>query len=540
MSNITIFKKQSSLFAMSLPVEILLKILSFLPNNSLKTLRLVSNGFYDVATPSLFSSVFVSARHLDREIADLVAARFSHTIRTLTFSSESYYSYYDTDCSGVVSHLRRKPRFCANAPLHWKKAKIFWKLYCNIGSERQKLHESGAVQAQLCHLLDTLPNLRQIIITDRRRRQDLSWLQEAKMGIAVQRLPPPQARIPLSSGVRRSLADLHRLRKEDISDNGYKSSLELFRSGLKGGDIEALAQLQTIQSVGCACFDQPKSEEPPYFGMYPGLGDAGTSWMPQNPWAVIMVALHKVSNASTHTIFIQPRCKESWLPMATLKDCDPGILLSTTSVLACLTKLELRLAHSRISKDTRLTREEKYPTKLLSGACNLRSLTIEATRNDNDKSWFGWEHGHDRLTTPVTDFGSLLAGCKLPHLSKLHLRDVTFVEEDFSVFLRYSPDLRDLSLKQSYMVVGWNWIEPPFPDPRAWERLLQTVKETLRHLENFDLSDRQLCKGEEEEYWYPPRWGAVRRRRGIIEGFDGMVQSFLFDEGTNPFASIVV
>ena len=91
-SSIAIIKNRSRLLTMPLPVETLSQILSFLPKNSLKTLRLVCKGFYDVATPPLFSSIFVSARHLDHEIADLVAARFSNSIQTLTFSSQPYYS----------------------------------------------------------------------------------------------------------------------------------------------------------------------------------------------------------------------------------------------------------------------------------------------------------------------------------------------------------------------------------------------------------------------------------------------------------------
>ena len=375
------------------------------------------------------------------------------------------------------------------------------------------MYESGAVHGQLCHLLNTLPNLRRIIITDRRRRQDLSWLQEASFG-----------------GFRPSLANLHKLRKENTSDNGYMATWAFFRSILKGEDINALAQLHTIQSVGCGCFDEVDGIKPSS-ALFSGLGEAGTRWMPENPWAVIMTALHKSSNASTHAISIQPKYTNGHLPIIALKDCGPGILLSTSTVLARLTKLELRLAHTGLQK-------ERLPIKILSGACELRSLTIDIMNDENATS-SPLKHCSVVPATTITTFESFLASCELPHLSTLHLHRVTFLENDFATFLQHSPELRDLSLQGFYMVDGWHRWRPPYPDPRAWERLLQTVKETLRHLENFDLSARQLCDGE-QQFEDSPLLSRIVRKRETMRRFDTMVQRFLFDEGTNPFAHIVV
>ncbi len=509
--NIALVQKQSPLLTMPLPVEILSQILSFLPKNSLKALRLVCKGLYDVATSSLFSSIFVSARHLDREIADLVAARFSNSIQTLTFSSQPYYgAEWEKELRFA---LMRKSSECENASLHCKKAELFWNLYSKIGLERQTLYESGAVHGQLCHLLNTLPNLRRIVITDRRRRQDLSWLQEASF-----------------SGFRPSLADLHKLRKDNTSTNGYKTTWAFFRSVLKGEDILALAQLHTIQSVGCGCFDKV-DEVTLSSWRFSGLGETGTRRMPENPWAVIMTALHKSLNASTHTISIQPKRTNGQLPILALKDCGPGIILSTSTVLARLTKLELRLAHPGSHKKI-------LPVKMLSGACKLRSLTIDIMDDDNATS-SPLTHWSQVPKTTITTFESLLAGCKLPHLSTLHLHRVTFLENDFSTFLQHSPELRELSLQGFYMVDGWHRSRPSYPDPRAWERILQTVKETLRYLENFDLSARQLCEGEENDE-YSLTVASTMRIRVRMRAFDAMVQRYLFDEGTNPFAEIAV
>ncbi len=520
------------MLTMPLPFETLSHIFSFLPKSSLKTLRLASREFYDVATPLLFDSIFVSARHVDREVADSVAARFPDSIQRLTFATEFYHIPH---WSEFESKLESRPTKCENPTLHVKKTKQFWALYCKIESEGKTLYDSGAVHAQLCHLLNTLPNLRQIVITDKRRRQDLSWLQEALVGVTVRHVPRPEARIPLASDVRGSLADLRKLRKETTSLESYKDMWVCIRSSLKGLDVQAQAQLQTTPSVGCNCFDVI-DKEPPfiYHGRYSSLAEAATPWAPQNPWTVIMTALHKSPNASIHMISIQPKNAKNPLNIKALNDSNLDTLHARNNVLARLTKLELRLAHTSLMG----LETGKTPIKMLSGACKLRSLTIDIM-NDEDATSSLLVHWHKVPKTTITTFESLLAGCKLPHLSILHLHRVTFLENDFSTFLQRSPELRELSLQGFYMVDGWHRWRPPYPDPRAWERILQTVKETLRHLENFDLSARQLCDGE-QKYEDSLVLRSMVSTGERMRGFDTLVQRFLFDEGTNPFAEIVV
>ena len=224
-------RRSSISLIMKLPPEILSLVFAFLPNVELKTLRLTCKYFYDTTTPLLFNSVFVSARHLDLQVAELVASRFPKSIQTLTFSSECYFLL-------ILPNFRIQLKCglsrCHNLILHYKNSIDYWELYNKLGSERQTLYERGAVHAQLFHLLKTLPNLRHVVITDRRRRQDLSWFQEALMSETAQSLPPSQICISSSTRMCRALASLPGLRKRStpFRSYSYKNSWTRFRSSL--------------------------------------------------------------------------------------------------------------------------------------------------------------------------------------------------------------------------------------------------------------------------------------------------------------------
>ncbi|KAF6218723.1 hypothetical protein HO133_005265 [Letharia lupina] len=505
---------------MSLPSETLSQIFSLLPKSSLKAIRLACKIFYDTATPLLFDSIFVSARHSDREITDLVATRFPNSIKTLTFSTECYFDMTWPEFSSQIDILPRTSK-CQNPTVHLKQAKRCWELHCKLGLERQRLYESGAVHVQLCHLLNTLPSLCRIVITDRRRRQDLSWLQEALMGEILQRLPPPAT-------LRHALADLQLLREQTPthSPRSYRDFWKWLRSSLKSEDAQALAQMQAVHSVGCDHFAQ----EPPY----PGLCEAGSQHMPQNPWAEIMTALHNSSNVSVHTISIEPRDANCGLPFVAVQACGPHMFLSTTRVLAHLTKLELCMDNAvnfvkpKKFALLKMSQALQHPTKMLSAASNLQSLTLGFVRAGRPSDLYGTSEEFR------TGFGMLLGGCQLPLLSTLRLRNITFWEDDFCAFLRSSPDLRDLSLQGFFMEEQGLFRGLPYAHPRAWERLMDTMKDTLHRLDSFHISERQLCRIEHRA-----------ERLGAMPGFDAMpgfhvmVQDFLFSEGINPYAGMV-
>lgn len=498
-----------------LPSEILSLVFSFLPNGELKTSRLTCKYFYDTATPLLFNSVFVSARHVDLQVAELVAARFPNSIQTLTFSSECYFL---STLPEFRDELKRNLSPCHSLILHDKNSADYWKLYTKLGSERRTLYERGAVHAQLFHLLKTLPNLRQVVITDRRRRQDLSWFQDALMSETAQCLPPPQTCISSSTRLRRALASLPGLRKRSTPFRSYscKSSWTRFRSSLTN---EVIRAVEVVLNIGCNCLDK----EPPFWwNTGPGLGSAGFPCMPQNPWVDLMTTLHTSSDAPINTISIQPRNQDNYLPFSAFEAWKPYSFHASASLLARLTKLELYLMGSMTINSGALieTYQMEHHTKILSMASNLQSLTI------GFPDWSGLPL-YETPDYAFSAFDVLLGGCKLPHLSALHLSNLWVHEKAFSAFLQHSPDLSDLALR-GFSMLECQSGQLEIPNPKSWERLLHTIRGTLRHLHYFHISTRRSFQAAHETQW-------------VYTGtdWDLLIQRFVLNGGVNPCAEIV-
>lgn len=498
---------------MHLPSEILSQIYSYLPKSSLKAVRLACRILYETATPLLFNSIFISARYVDYEVANLVAFRFSTSIKTLKLSSECYYPLTWPDYRNA-SKLR--PILCKKPALHRKTAKRSWNLYCQLRSERQVLYKTGALNAQLSILLTMLTNLHQIIIADRRRRQHLSWTQEALMGEKKQRISLPVSHTALLSRVRRGLADLLNFRKWSDSRMTFKDLWTWFRPSSKIEKMQALRPWEKIQHKYCGCFDG----EPP---IPRWIFNARSRYTTQNPWADIMEALGTRSNdVSIRTISIQAKDTNCYLPLIALELCDPFVSLPTTRILAHLTKLELCMDF-KDKNDHRLseiTRELRLSTKMLSTASNLQSLVIDFMGFHRDPLFFAT----DDLS--LTAFGAFLGGCQLPQLLTLHLCKLTFWENEFSAFLQHSPGLRDLSLQSFDMVEQGEDRQLMYADPRSWERLFDSMKQALPRLERFHLSNSQLYEDQR-------RW---RKWSGKVSNM--MIQQFMFDDGMNPFMDI--
>lgn len=486
---------------MSLPPEIVSCIVSVLPKSTLKTMRLLCRSFYDGATPLLFSSVFVSARHVDREIAELVASRFPSSITTLTFSSECLLAH-DTRC------VEESPP-CGKSDSHLGQARLFHGLRAKLGSEGREFHDSGAVQAQLVHLLNTLPNLQHVILTDRRRRQDLSWLQEASLRQVIQRFAEPTR----FGRFRRALADLL----------GLPDRTKFREPCVWDEDVRTLAQLQLSGSIHCKCWDR----EPIFSWLSFGLGQAGSYLMPENPWAEIMKALHDSTNVSTHTISIQPTKAGSYLPFRAIESHVPDIVRSTTFVIPRMTELELHLDgfgnHVDLEKMHQILQD---PTKFLSTASNLSSLTINflPSQFPTEKPW--------PPSWPTT-FAALLEGCQLPRLSLLHLRNFTFREAEFSTFIQRSPHIHDLSLQNFHMINHKDLMPLTNANLGSWKRLLLTIKKSLQHLEHFRVRSATCYY----ELNLPVRRSAHSLEMDVHWKHES--PRFMFDDGIDPFAEII-
>lgn len=502
---------------MSLPFELLSYISSFLPISALKTLRLACKTLHDIATPLLFSSIFVSARHVDREIAELVASRFPSSITTLTFSSECYGPStslpYKVQSERSLNQGAENWPSCGNICSHLRQTELFWGLHGKLASERQSFYDSGAVQTQLSHLLNTLPNIRQIVITDRRRRQDLSWFQEALMRQTIQCFPTPTICLSRFGQARRAFASLFGLRK--------KKSLQYTCTWDQ--DVQALVQPQVSESVRCYCFDREQS----YTGGRFGLGRAESHSMPQNPWAEIIKALYESSNVSIHTVTIQPSDANSYLPLAAIHTCDPHIIRLTTMILPRLKKLDLRLdSMMEENRDAlvKMYQNPSHPSKMFSTASNLESLTIDFLDYRRNPTFYGMHK------PGLTTFDALLGGCQLPRLTTLHLRNFTFFEDELSTLLQHSPVIRDLSLQGFYMVDQQGSMRRADTNPGSWERLLHKIKETLRCLEHFRIKSMQLC----DELNIQQVWAA----QALVLDLSPKTPRFLFDDGIDPSAEL--
>lgn len=365
------------------------------------------------------------------------------------------------------------------------------------------------MQAQLVHLSNTLPNLQQIVITDRRRRQDLSWLQEASLRQVIQRLS-----VSTRFGrFRRALADLL----------GLPDRTTFREPCVWDKDVRTLAQLQLSESIHCKCWDR----EPNFSWLSFGLGQAESYLMPQNPWAEIMKALHDSTNVSTPTISIQPEKAGSYLPFTAIEAHVPHIVRSTTFVIPRMTKLELHLdGFGKHDDPEKMHQILQNPTKFLSTASNLSSLTIDflPSQFPTEKSWPpSWP----------TSFAALLDGCQLPRLSLLHLRNLTFREAEFFTFIQHSPDIHDLSLQNFHMIDHKDLRPQTHADLGSWERLLLMIKNTLQHLERFRVRN-VTCYYELNLPVKCSVYSLV-----LDESWKNESPRFMFDDGIDPFAEII-
>ena len=514
----------------SLAFETLSQISSLLCKNSMKSFRLVCHKFCDVVTPFLFDSVFVSARHFDLEVSKSVAMKFPDSIKTLTFGSARHFNPtrlgLGSSVRGLLAVYKREIRTpqCRNRKLHSRTADHLGDLYCKLSMEARRLYSTGALHAHLCHLLDTLPKLRQIVITDRRRRQDVSWYQEALMDEKLlQRISLSPANDPHRRHNRFPLllSKLYKHWKESIPQGNLDEFRGWVSRHFRSVAIRAPAELPTLQSVGCQCFERD-GDKTLSWGLSSSLSETGSDWMPKNPWSVILIALHESKNSAVDAVSIKPENTKGHLPIVSLRPHGPDAIVSTTLVLAHVTKLELRLGVTTWHSDG-WSGLWKRGTPLLSAASLVQSLTIELITACEYPSVLPYflDSG-----PAVTIFEMLLGGCKLPCLSKLHLHHLTFLEEHLLAFLQESPELRDLFLEELYMAesppIARLFIPLTHANPQAWGRVLQKIKESLHQLEYFHLSDGRLVNSLEVD---GPR-------------LEKMIRRFVLNDGINPFPNI--
>ena len=518
----------------SLAFETLSQISSLLCKSSMKSFRSVCHSFCDVVTPLVFDSIFVSARHFDLEVSNLVALRFPDSIKTLTFGSVRHHNPEENrriprlnirEALAVYAHEIRTPQ-CRDNKVHSRIANHLSDLYCKLLIEALNLYNTGALQAHLCRLLDTLPKIHQIVITDKRRRQDVSWYQEALMDEKLlRRVDLPPANDPPPRRHNRSSLLLSNLCKhwQDIMPQGNLGEFRGWANRhLDRVAIRSPAEQPTLQSIGCHCFERDEDETLSW-GLSSSLGEVASRVMPNNPWSVVMTTLQDSKTSAIDAISIKPKNEDGRIPIESfIQRGNQNNIISTTSVLAHVTKLELRLEKAGLHPDG-ISRFWKRGKPLLSAASHLQSLTIDffTPLEGSFLTPYFIDSG-----PPATSFEMFLGGCKLPCLSKLHLYYLILLEEHLSTFLQELPELRDLSLEEVLMIESTPILEPHTAltpvHPKVWGRVLQTIKETLHQLQYFHMSDRRFINSD---------------------GVDSLllartVRHFVLSDGINPFPDI--
>ena len=256
-----------------------------------------------------------------------------------------------------------------------------------------------------------------------------------------------------------------------------------------------------------------------------GAAGSDSRHRPQDPWADIMEASRMCSNnISIQTFSIHAKATNCGLPFRALEVYDHCVSISTVSILAKLSKLELCMADFTGGKDYshwRTIRGLARPTKMLSATSNLQSLSIDFTGHCTEGIPYNMHE------PSLTTFGAILGGCHLPRLLTLHQCKLTFLEAEFSAFIQHSPGLRGLCLRNFDMIELEESLWSTHIHPRCWERLLDTMKQAWPYLQHFHMSNSCICEDEHGSSVY---WSRTVPNR--------LVQKFMFNEGENPMVGV--
>lgn len=150
---------------MYLPPEILSPILCHQPKTVLKNARLICKAFEAVATPLLFKDIFIIPRYADMEKSTLLASRFGSYVKTLILSSE----YFEPELTLGM--------FGRNIPDR-RMAQTYHESYRRLEHEQEEVLK-GEFFGRLCSILTGLSNLQKVTLTDRERKGQLCWCQQA-------------------------------------------------------------------------------------------------------------------------------------------------------------------------------------------------------------------------------------------------------------------------------------------------------------------------------------------------------------------------
>lgn len=158
---------ETALPLMRLPPEIFAQIISYLPDNTLKSLRLTCKAFEPWATPRLFEELVITSGYADLEIADRIIDRFASVIRNIRVCSQPFHDYVtknDYAQYEMPSDLHKNGH---KLFIHCKPhCEQFWKVWTRLKAEDSELEMTLRPLDTLCRALKSSMQIFRVTLTD--------------------------------------------------------------------------------------------------------------------------------------------------------------------------------------------------------------------------------------------------------------------------------------------------------------------------------------------------------------------------------------
>lgn len=381
---------------MFLPPEILHAIFAdlsqhHLPKPDLKSARLVCKAWAVQASPFLFNNVFITARHADLQVAQSVASSFGQYVETLTYSWEHFRQW-----STPNEYLEHVNRMCPERPID-----IITKPACFDAHIRQswdtydtlgkEKEDIGTEEQQILHLVRAFKNMPRIF----RIKVTCSWRQRGQCW-CVQALTDARQR------------EKNPWKREWVCPHGDCNFLAYHRGR-------------------CVRSQAPSSHN-----------------RPLEQWKVLMNALHKAGKSVREILIENPEERDSDLPPEVFIPSF-GLIDMMKNVFSSLTKLQLSLTLEKLPPHFGHAVPDIRLRQTLKSAVNLTSLHVSLL----DESWRDVEVEYEE---PLL---TMFVGCSFPKLDSLSLNGCGSTETQILLFLKQSPDLRELSLRRYALTDGF-------------------------------------------------------------------------------------
>ena len=397
-------------------------ILTRIPKRDLKSCRLAIKAWEGLIVPLLFDSVFVTARYAELEVADRVASRFGDFVETLIYSAEFFGDLAVWDIYRKYTALKRS--VLSMQPCHERHLAQHRQTYTNLAREQSEILKDGKMQKHLFRVFKRLPRISKIVFTHSSRKRELDWCEQAAL---------------------------------DAKARSHEPFDTTFTCSDKNCNFPAFHQYRSDHCThafpGRQALDQGASH---WMDLMKAVGESG----------IVVREIRAVAPLrDTMPINI-------WRP-----SCGLGEVMINT--FTTLTKLQLSLDLDYYEDLFQGINE--YPlvsevlSKALSSATNLESLHISL-------SYATW--GHD-IRKHYIDFGTLFKDCWFPKLNKMSLHRCGVDEEEVLSFLKRSPAVQSLVLKDLDLIGGY------------WTTMVQDIRDTTR-VKDLQLLDIRGSMGDSE------------------------------------------